>query len=41
MVIECPKCKGEVPLDVRKAIDEEGEVYLCPHCKWQFRYTPR
>ena len=41
MVIECPKCKKEVPLDVQNALDEDGEVYRCPHCGWKFRYTAR
>jgi predicted RNA-binding Zn-ribbon protein involved in translation (DUF1610 family) len=39
--MNCPKCKEEVPLDVWKAIDEDGEVYLCPHCGWKFRFALR
>jgi len=41
MIVKCPKCKEDVPLDLRDAIDENGEVYCCPHCKWKFRYTLR
>ena len=41
MVIKCPKCHKDVEIDIAKAIDENGEVFMCPHCKFSFRYTKR
>ena len=41
MVIKCPKCHKDVEIDIAKAIDENGEVFMCPHCKFKFRYTRR
>ena len=37
--IKCPKCNGEVKIDISKAIDENGEVYQCPKCKTKIRFT--
>lgn len=37
--IKCPKCKQEVNIDIAKAIDEDGEVFMCPNCKNKFRYA--
>lgn len=39
--IPCPKCKKEVEINIKNAIDEEGEVFHCPHCGWDFRYTTK
>ena len=33
--IMCPKCGNEITIDVSKAIDENGEIFLCKNCKWQ------
>ena len=33
--IICPKCGSEITIDVSKAIDENGEIFLCKNCKWQ------
>ena len=41
MKIKCPKCKAEVKLDISRAVDEEGEVFVCTHCGWPFRYTQK
>ena len=38
--ISCPICKQNVTIDISKAIDEEGEVFECPHCNSDFRYAP-
>ena len=38
--IKCPKCQQEVGIDIAKAIDENGEVFMCPNCKNKFRYAP-
>ena len=39
--IKCAKCGNEVEIDISKALDEEGEVFSCPHCKQKFRYTDK
>lgn len=37
--IKCPKCGADVCIDIAHAADEEGEVFVCPECKWHMRYT--
>lgn len=37
--MKCVKCNNEVKLDISKALDEEGEVFKCPHCGYMFRYA--
>ena len=37
--IKCPKCKQEVDIDIANAIDEHGETYICPYCRWKLRYV--
>lgn len=39
-ITRCPKCKNLTNVDISKAIDEEGEVFICYHCGWKFRYAP-
>ncbi len=39
--IKCINCDNEITIDIAKAIDEEGEVYRCPHCGFVFRYTDK
>ena len=39
--VNCPKCGTEVEIDIRKAIDENGEVFVCPNCEYPFRYTEK
>ena len=39
-VIDCPNCKKPVQISISKALDEEGEVFMCPVCKKTFRYAP-
>ena len=34
--IECVKCGKDIELDVSKALDESGEIYVCPHCGQKF-----
>ncbi|MEE3343952.1 MAG: hypothetical protein VZS44_07680 [Bacilli bacterium] len=34
----CPKCEKPVIIDISKSLDEEGEVFMCPNCKFKFRY---
>ena len=33
--IICPKCGSEITVDISKAIDENGEIFLCKNCKLQ------
>jgi predicted RNA-binding Zn-ribbon protein involved in translation (DUF1610 family) len=37
--IKCIKCNNEVKIDISKAIDEDGETFVCPNCGQKFRYT--
>lgn len=39
IIVKCPKCKKEVQIDLKNAVDEEGEVFRCPHCHYEFRYA--
>ena len=39
--IKCPVCKTEIEINIANAIDEEGEVYICPNCNQVFRYTDK
>lgn len=41
MEVKCVKCGNNVELDISKAIDENGEVFLCPHCGLTFRYAEK
>jgi DNA-directed RNA polymerase subunit RPC12/RpoP len=34
--MNCPKCNKEIELDVSKALDERGEIFICPHCGYKF-----
>lgn len=37
--VKCPKCGKEVEIDISKSVSDDGEVYMCPHCKYKFRYV--
>ncbi len=39
MKLECPVCNTNFDIDISKAIDENGEVFQCPNCKYKIRYT--
>ena len=39
-IIKCPKCYKEIEINISNAIDELGEVFKCPNCKYNFRYAP-
>lgn len=39
-ITKCPKCGNVTEINISHAIDEHGEVYICPNCKYQFRYAP-
>ena len=36
--VNCPKCDAEVEIDMTKAVDESGEIYICPCCKFKFLF---
>ena len=37
--IKCFNCGNDITVNIANAIDEEGEEFICPHCKQTFRYT--
>ena len=37
--LNCIRCGGEVEINIANAQDENGEVFVCPHCGFKFRYT--
>ena len=39
-IVNCPKCGKKVHINISKAVDEHAEVFVCPHCSYQFRYAP-
>lgn len=41
ITIKCPKCKKEVEIDIAHSVSEDGEVFMCPYCKWKFRYVQK
>lgn len=38
MITKCPKCGKDTIVDLSHSISEDGEVFVCEHCKWPFRY---
>ena len=39
-IIKCPKCRSALEINITSAIDEDGEVFICSHCNYHFRYAP-
>ena len=39
-IINCPKCKKELQIDIANSISDDGEVFKCPNCRYEFRYAP-
>lgn len=39
--VKCPKCNELVEIDISKSISDDGEVFMCPHCKYVFRYVEK
>lgn len=40
-IVRCPKCGREVKIDISHAVDTEAEVFMCPECKYRFRFTEK
>ena len=38
-VITCPKCNEEFTINIAQSISDDGEVFMCPNCKWKVRYV--
>lgn len=41
ITIPCPKCRDIFTINIANAIDEFGEVFMCSHCHFKFRYAER
>jgi len=39
--VKCVTCGADVEIDIAKAVDEEGEEFVCPNCGLRFRYTDK
>ena len=39
--VKCAKCGTDVTIDIAKAVDENGEVFVCPNCGFKFRFTEK
>lgn len=39
--IKCVKCGYDVVINISNAIDENGEVFVCPNCGQKFRYVDK
>lgn len=39
--VKCVNCNADVEINISKAVDEHGEVFLCPNCGKKFRYTDK
>lgn len=41
MIVKCPKCHHDTEFNIADAVDENGEVFVCEHCGYLFRYADR
>lgn len=39
--IYCPKCKKKTRIDIVRAIDADGETFICECCKYPFRFVKK
>ena len=39
--IKCPKCNADIDVSIENAIDAEGEVFMCPNCGFDLRFTQK
>lgn len=40
-IVRCVNCGNDIELDIAKAADEDGEVFICQHCGYKFRYCDK
>lgn len=40
-VVKCPKCGGDVTIDIAHAVDELGEIHRCKNCGYELRYVDK
>lgn len=38
-IVTCPKCNSNVEINISKSITDDGEVFKCPNCGYEFRYV--
>ena len=38
-IVKCPKCGQDVEINIAHSISDDGEVFGCPKCGYQFRYV--
>ena len=38
-IINCPKCHKPTSINLSNAVDIDGEVFECEHCKYLFRFV--
>ena len=39
VIVPCPNCGEKVVINIKKATDENGEEFMCPKCRYTFRYV--
>ena len=39
--VKCPICGYDVEINISKAVDEEGEEFICPNCGFIFRFADK
>ena len=39
--MKCIKCQRDINIDISNALDEDAEVFKCPHCGFIFRYADK
>lgn len=39
--VSCRNCGYNVQIDISKAVDEDGEVFICDRCGFKFRYAEK
>ena len=39
ITIKCPKCDKDTSFNLSSSVSEDGEVYMCEHCGYLFRYA--
>lgn len=40
-IVRCKNCGAHIKIDISKAIDEDGEVFMCERCGFKFRYAEK